>query len=196
MEAHKFDPNTGEDEMAFARRFAGAAGRRRSRSEKSGELGQGRPQRGLSLRLRQEVQALPRPLRLRHARRRRRSAKPRLLVTNEIIRRSKRLRRALMAGYRKSGRRTVYCAADQRLSNEFAGTDGWRRRLDRGAAACAGAAAASVTDGFSGGRAWWPVGSASGFACLGAVHAWLLRHRFLDRLRHGAWRWPSCWRRR
>ena len=44
------------------RRLAGARGRRRPRSQESGELGQGRPQRGLPLRLRQEVQALPRPL--------------------------------------------------------------------------------------------------------------------------------------
>jgi preprotein translocase subunit SecA len=41
-------------------RLAGARRHRQPRPEKSGELGQGRPQRGLSLRLRQEVQALPR----------------------------------------------------------------------------------------------------------------------------------------
>ena len=46
-------------------RLAGAGGRRRrSRSQKSRKLGQGRPQRGLPLRLRQEVQALPRQVRL------------------------------------------------------------------------------------------------------------------------------------
>ena len=42
----------------------GRRGRRRARSEQSGDLGQGRPQRGLPLRLRQEVQALPRQVRL------------------------------------------------------------------------------------------------------------------------------------
>ena len=52
MEAHKFDPNTGEDEMAFANASLVAAdARRRPRSEQPGELGQGRPQRGLPLRL-------------------------------------------------------------------------------------------------------------------------------------------------
>ena len=62
MEAHKLDPNTGEDEMAFANASLVPRGRRRRpRSEKSRKLGQGRPQRGLPLRLRQEVQALPRP---------------------------------------------------------------------------------------------------------------------------------------
>ena len=64
MEAHKLDPNTGEDEMAFADASLVPDGRRRPRSEQPGELGQGRPQRGLSLRLRQEVQALPRQVRL------------------------------------------------------------------------------------------------------------------------------------
>ena len=46
------------------RRLAGAGRGRRSRPEESGKLGQGRPQRGLPLRLRQEVQALPRQIRL------------------------------------------------------------------------------------------------------------------------------------
>ena len=53
MEAHKIDPNTGEDEMAARRRrrrWAGG-GRRRPQSERSGDLGQGRPQRGLPVRL-------------------------------------------------------------------------------------------------------------------------------------------------
>ena len=40
--------------------LAGADGRRRPRPEEPGDLGQDRPQRGLPLRLRQEVQALPR----------------------------------------------------------------------------------------------------------------------------------------
>ena len=51
-----------------ARLCGGGDGRRhggaRARSERSGELGQGRPQRGLPVRLRQEVQALPRPVRV------------------------------------------------------------------------------------------------------------------------------------
>ena len=47
--------------------FAGARGHRRPRSQKSGQLGQDRPQRGLSLRLRQEVQALPRQICLKPA---------------------------------------------------------------------------------------------------------------------------------
>ena len=65
MEAHKLDPNTGEDEMAFANASLVPAGRRRRpRSEEPRKLGQGRPQRGLPLRVRQEVQALPRALRL------------------------------------------------------------------------------------------------------------------------------------
>jgi len=46
-------------------RLAGASGRRRlPRSEQPRKLGQGRPQRGLPVRIRQEVQALPRPVRL------------------------------------------------------------------------------------------------------------------------------------
>ena len=65
MEAHKLNPDTGEDEMAFASASlvpqAGAADRD---PQKSRKLGQGRPQRGLPLRLRQEVQALPRQVRL------------------------------------------------------------------------------------------------------------------------------------
>ena len=68
MEAHKVDPATGEDEMAPG---AGAdAGRQRqwradrAQSERSDELGQGRPQRAVPLRLRQEVQALPRQVRV------------------------------------------------------------------------------------------------------------------------------------
>ena len=76
MEAHQIDPATGEDELAHGRRCAGAgAGRQRqqrrargrAQSERSDELGQGRPQRGLPLRLRQEVQALPRAVRLSEA---------------------------------------------------------------------------------------------------------------------------------
>ncbi len=63
MEAHKFDPNTGEDDWhSPGASLVPARRRRQPRSEESGELGQGRPQRGLPLRLRQEVQALPRPL--------------------------------------------------------------------------------------------------------------------------------------
>ena len=64
MEAHKFDPNTGEDEMAFANASLVPAATRRPRPQESGELGQGRPQRGLPVRLRQEVQALPRAVRV------------------------------------------------------------------------------------------------------------------------------------
>ena len=65
MEAHKLNPDTGEDEMAFANAsLVPEVSRRRPRSQKSRKLGQGRPQRGLSLRLRQEVQALPRQVRL------------------------------------------------------------------------------------------------------------------------------------
>ena len=57
--------------LAAARRRTGAgrqrhtaAPRRRAQSERSDELGQGRPQRGLPVRLGQEVQALPRAVRL------------------------------------------------------------------------------------------------------------------------------------
>ena len=72
MEAHKIDPSTGEDELALAARRRGDAGaprdhrgcRCRAQSERSDKLGQGRPQRGLPLRLGQEVQALPRAVRL------------------------------------------------------------------------------------------------------------------------------------
>ena len=62
MEAHKLDPNTGEDEMAFANASLVPAATAGPRPQESGELGQGRPQRGLSLRLGQEVQALPRQI--------------------------------------------------------------------------------------------------------------------------------------
>src|SRR6185369_910461 len=49
----------------LCQRLAGAGDRcRRSRPKESRKLGQGRSQRGLPLRLRQEVQALPRQVRL------------------------------------------------------------------------------------------------------------------------------------
>ena len=65
MEAHKFDPNTGEDEMAFASASLVPAASDRPRSQEPRELGQGRPQRGLPLRQRQALQALPRKVRVR-----------------------------------------------------------------------------------------------------------------------------------
>ncbi len=52
----------------LCQRLAGAGGDRRSRPEESRELGEGRPQRGLPVRLGQEIQALPRPVRLRRVR--------------------------------------------------------------------------------------------------------------------------------
>ena len=71
MEAHKVDPidRRGRD---VVRRCLARAGPRRQwhlgrgepQSERSDHLGQGRPQRGLPVRLRQEVQALPRAVRL------------------------------------------------------------------------------------------------------------------------------------
>ena len=72
MQASHVDPITGEDELALAAAGARDAGarrhhaeaRRRAQPERSGDLGQGRPQRGLPVRLGQEIQALPRPLRL------------------------------------------------------------------------------------------------------------------------------------
>ena len=71
MEAHHVDPDTGEDELALARRASlalagngnGAHSAARNPNDPD-DLGQGRPQRGLPLRLGQEVQALPRPVRL------------------------------------------------------------------------------------------------------------------------------------
>ena len=93
MAAHKIDPTTGEDEMALA--MAGAqtlarhgigadrgplsfAGRRRcdggatgagtgAKSARPAKLGQSRPQRSVSVRLRQEIQTLPRQIRLTDA---------------------------------------------------------------------------------------------------------------------------------
>ena len=72
MQASHVDPSTGEDEMALA--AAGAqtlarAGitpeaRRRAQPERSVDLGQGRPQRRVPLRLGQEIQALPRAVRV------------------------------------------------------------------------------------------------------------------------------------
>ena len=76
MEAHHVDPTTGEDELAMAGALTAAAvtagnGQRCAQAERNpndpDELGQGRPQRALPLRLRQEVQALPRPVRIRAA---------------------------------------------------------------------------------------------------------------------------------
>ena len=73
MEAHKIDPTTGQDEMAladaplvpaFAGNGNGTAGRAARNPSDPDELGQGRPQRDLSVRLGQEVQALPRTVRL------------------------------------------------------------------------------------------------------------------------------------
>ena len=77
MLAQHLDPVTGEDEMpstaqarsaapvppAATRPRRSAANRRRARPARSLDLGQGRPQRGLPVRLRQEVQALPRAVR-------------------------------------------------------------------------------------------------------------------------------------
>ena len=79
MEAHKIDPTTGEDEFGFERAArAGLRGQRqrhraRRQPERSDDLGQGRAQRSLPVRLGQEVQALPRPVRV--ARLNRRAAK-------------------------------------------------------------------------------------------------------------------------
>ena len=60
--------STGEDEMAMAEVTleVGRAARRAgsAQGQRSHDLGQGRPQRGLSLRLGQEIQALPRQIRL------------------------------------------------------------------------------------------------------------------------------------
>ena len=60
MEAHKLDPNTGEDEMAFANASLVPTAAADRDPKNPATLGQDRPQRGLSLRLGQEVQALPR----------------------------------------------------------------------------------------------------------------------------------------
>ena len=73
MQASHLDPSTGEDELALA--AAGAETLARAgitpkpaaerNPERSVELGQGRAQRALPLRFRQEIQALPWPLRVR-----------------------------------------------------------------------------------------------------------------------------------
>jgi preprotein translocase subunit SecA len=78
MQAHHFDPVTGEDEMAVASLNAGDPFRSAASmlgfdptavieapapQRKNAALEQGRAQRHLPLRLRQEIQALPRPLR-------------------------------------------------------------------------------------------------------------------------------------
>ena len=74
MEAHKIDPTTGEDEMALPRWRRHAVRRNgNGRAQPSAirtirELGQGRPQRGLPVRLGQEIQALPRQVRLERRR--------------------------------------------------------------------------------------------------------------------------------
>ena len=78
MQAHHINPLTGEDEFelaeaALAAERGGESSAREpkpepvrvrkaaaARSERSGDLGQGRPQRQVPLRLRQEIQALPR----------------------------------------------------------------------------------------------------------------------------------------
>ena len=78
MQASHVDPSTGEDELALAAgRRADAGARRhhaeargRAQSERSVDLGQGRPQRGVPVRLGQEVQALPRPVTLKRVWRR------------------------------------------------------------------------------------------------------------------------------
>ena len=74
MEAHHLNPDNGMDYGMAEPTLAPAHGRqrqhrarRRPQSLRSDELGQGRPQRGLPLRLRQEVQALPRAVCLRTA---------------------------------------------------------------------------------------------------------------------------------
>ena len=85
MQFQHLDPLNGEDRSRSPRSMArsppansrprrSAWSRRRrcraprARPEKSGDLGQGRPQRGLPLRVRQEIQALPRRVRLTVAR--------------------------------------------------------------------------------------------------------------------------------
>jgi len=55
------------DELAFANASLVPAATANRDPQESGELGQGRPQRGLSLRLGQEVQALPRQIRVSEA---------------------------------------------------------------------------------------------------------------------------------
>ena len=69
MEAHHIDPTTGEDDFAtasLAPAFAGNGnGTARDVNPKDPTTwGQGRPQRSVSLRLGQEIQALPRAIRL------------------------------------------------------------------------------------------------------------------------------------
>ena len=66
------DPNTGEDELAPARALTALAAatatatppQADAQSERSDQLGQSRPQRALPVRLRQEIQALPRQVRV------------------------------------------------------------------------------------------------------------------------------------
>ena len=75
MQASHIDPSTGEDEIAMSDAqlvpaLAGGNGRGRARrsgrpqSKGSDQLGQGGAQRSVPLRLRQEIQTLPRPLRV------------------------------------------------------------------------------------------------------------------------------------
>ena len=69
MFGHHIDGTTGEDDfgegtMTLTRVEAAHRAGRRARSERPDDLGQGRPQRGLPLRLGQEVQALPRGVRV------------------------------------------------------------------------------------------------------------------------------------
>ncbi len=78
MQASHIDATTGHGRVRRPRRGRARAGRRRlastaddrgepqpvARSQRPVDLGPRRPQRGLPLRLRQEVQALPRPVRL------------------------------------------------------------------------------------------------------------------------------------
>ncbi len=71
MEAHKIDPDHRRGRVRLCGRAARAGlcrkrqrHRARRQSERSDDLGQGRPQRGLPVRLRQEVQALPRAVRV------------------------------------------------------------------------------------------------------------------------------------
>ena len=131
MQASHVDPSTGEDELALAagrRADAGARrhhaeARRRAQPERSVDLGQGRPQRRVPVWLRQEVQALPRAVRVTaqtNAKTKSPGECPAMFVSDPMI---------------------VQRKPDQRLSKVPVGTTGAAPFI----AVLAGAAAAGVT---------------------------------------------------
>ena len=136
--------------------------RGRAQSERSVDLGQGRPQRGMPLRLRQEVQALPRPVRLGASRLPNENAGPRpgvfVSVWREIGLAEARPAVVEIAASERPARRRSWPYRRRRAGHEPARSCGaWCR-----SAVPAGAAAVGSRSSRLGGLDWLGVGRGFG----------------------------------